>query len=125
MTAPVPLSWAPVTIRPLPSASIRTNAPDGPGALNHQPEATPIASFGPRGPAADPLDRPREGLQGARALVPLSGRSFVAVAHEVAPAELDRVQPDAGGQTSWCCSIAQHACGPVGARTDPDGVRFV
>ncbi len=52
MTDPVPFSWAPVTIRPLPSDSIRTNAPDGPGALNHQPDATPIDSPAASGPSA-------------------------------------------------------------------------
>ena len=99
MTAPVPFSWAPVTIRPLPSDSIRTNAPDGPGALNHQPEATPIASFGPeRSGRPRPLDRPLERLERAVALVPLAGRALVAVVDEVPPAELDRVQPDPGGE---------------------------
>ena len=33
--------------------------------------------------------------------------------------------PIAAATESMCCSTAQHACGAVGARTEPDGVVFV
>src|SRR5207247_10120668 len=45
---------------------------------------------------ASPLDRELERLDRAVALVLLSGRTLVAVADEVPPAELDRVEPDPG-----------------------------
>ena len=44
MTEPEPFSWAPVTIVALPSALSLMYAPDGPGALNHQPSASPLPS---------------------------------------------------------------------------------
>ena len=44
MTAPVPLSCAPVMIVPEPSPLSFTYAPEGTPKDGHQPHATPIAS---------------------------------------------------------------------------------
>ena len=46
ITAPVPFSWAPVTIVPVPSGFSFTYAPALAAKHGHQPQATPIASSG-------------------------------------------------------------------------------
>ena len=100
ITAPVPFSWAPVTIRPLPSRFQAGPTPrTAPGAVNHQPDATPIASFG-RQRLAPPIRATRRSpARRARpALVALARRALVAVADEVAPPELDRIQADPRGE---------------------------
>ena len=74
----------------------------------------------------DPLDRGLQRLDRAVALVALAGRALVAVVDEVAPPELDRVEPDAGGDRRRdAARPPSRPADPVGARTEPDGVRFV
>ena len=95
MTEPVPHSWAPVTIVPLPSALIVRCAPDG------TRERRPPAGRDPDRLAvlerSVPVDRRRRVLQrldDADPLEDLAGRSLVALVDEVAATELDGVEAE-------------------------------
>jgi len=125
ITAPVPFSWAPVTIVPEPSGLSFTYAPAFAGKHGPQPQATPIASSS-GSPSAGPISAT------ARSSV-----SFIEIRSSTCPVAVTEPSstsvrrrsstgssPSASASSSMCCSSAQQTCGAVGARIDDDGWLF-
>ena len=126
MTEPVPHSWAPVTIVPLPSALIVRCAPEAPGNDGHQPVAMPTASPSSSGRSQSIAAAACSSVS----MTPIRSKTWPVGPSSPSWTRLRRrnstgSRPSRSATTSWCCSTAQQVVGPVGARTEPDGCVFV